>query len=173
MARRRLISPPVASNPPADLMFTPLKGKGFPLSGWLVQYHLLLVTLDPFTNESSWLLKTSAKVLQEFDQADCRVGFVLAGADADETRQFLGPYARDILAFPDPDRTITKALSFERLPSIVHIDLGGNVVNSCEDWDPAGWQDVTDELARSMSWTGPLLPYPGDPGPFLGTAAAG
>ena len=170
---RRLISPPVASNPPADLMFTPLTGKGFPLSGWLVQYHLLLVTLDPFTNESAWLLKTSAKILQTFDQADCRVGFVLAGADIDETRQFLGPYSREILAFPDPDRSITRAFGFERLPSIVVVDLGGNVVNSCEDWDPAGWQTVTDELARMMSWTGPVLPYNGDPGPYLGTPAAG
>lgn len=173
LPRSRLISPPVATNPPADLMLTPLTGKGFPLSGWLVQYHLLLVTLDPFTNESAWLLKTSAKILQTFEQADCRVGFVLAGADVDETKQFLGPYGREILAFPDPDRAITRAFGFVRLPAIVHVDLGANVVNSCEDWDPAGWQTVTDELARMMSWTGPVLPYTSDPGPYLGTPAAG
>jgi hypothetical protein len=169
----RLISPAVATNPPADLQLTPLTGKGFPLSGWLVQYQLLLVALDPFTNESAWLLRTSARVLETFEQADCRVGFVLAGADIDETRQFLGPLARRVLAFPDPQRTITKAFGFERIPAIVHVDSSGAVVNSCEDWDPAGWQTLTDELARMMSWTGPVLPFPGDPGPFIGTAATG
>lgn len=169
----RLISPAVATNPPADLQLTPLTGKGFPLSAWLVQYQLLLVTLDPFTNESSWLLRTSARVLETFEQADCRVGFVLAGADADETRQFLGPLAGRVLAFADPKRTITRAFGFERIPAIVHVDASGAVVNSCEDWDPEGWQLVTDELAVMMSWKGPVLPYPGDPGPFLGTAATG
>ena len=154
-------------------MLDPLTGKGFPLSAWLVQYQLLLVTLDPFTNESSWLLKTSAKVLAEFEQADCRVGFVVAGASAEESRHFLGPFAESILAFPDPDRTITKAFGFERVPAIVHIDASGAVVNACEDWDPEGWQTVTNELARQMRWSGPVLPYPSDPGPFLGTPASG
>ena len=163
----------MASNPSADLVLSPLTGKGFPLSAWLVQYQLLLVILDPFTTESSWVLPAAVRVLEQFEQADCRVAFVLAGADADETRQFLGPHARSVLAFPDTDRTITKSFGLDRVPAIVHIGSDGNVVNSCEDWDPDGWQVVTDELARMMSWTGPVLPYNGDPGPYLGTPAAG
>lgn len=170
---RRLRSCAVASNPPADLVLAPLTGKGFPLSAWLVQYQLLLVALDPFTNESSWLLPASSRVLECFEQADCRVGFVLTGADADETREFLGPHAKTILAFPDPSRFITKAFGFERVPAIVHIGSDGAIVNSCEDWDPHGWQKVTDALADMMAWKGPVLPDPRDPGPFLGTAVAG
>lgn len=175
---RLLVSTPVASNPPGDLVLTPLntKGltpKGVPLSGWLVQYQLLLVVLDPFTNESAWILKTAGRILENFDQADCRVGFVLAGADADETKQYLGPWVRRVLAFPDPNRTITKAFSFERVPAIVHIGSDGAIVNSCEDWNPDGWQVVTDELARMMRWTGPVLPAPNDPGAYRGTPANG
>ena len=56
----RVDCPPVASNPPADLFLQPLTGKGFPISGWLVQYQLLLIALDPFTNESAWAFPTAA-----------------------------------------------------------------------------------------------------------------
>jgi hypothetical protein len=163
----------VASNPPADLTLTPLTGKGYPLSAWLVQYQLLLVGLDPFTNESAWLLKTAARILETFDQADCRVGFVMAGADADESRQFLGPYAERILTFPDTDRSIVKAFGLEQLPAVIHVGSDGTVINSAEGWDPDRWQAVTDELARIMSWSGPVLPGPKDPSPFAGSPALG
>jgi hypothetical protein len=161
----------VASNPPSDLVFTPLTGKGFALSAWVVQYHLLLAVLDPYTNESTWVLKTAARVLETFDQADCRVGFVLAGASADDAREYLGPYADQFLVFPDPDRSIVKGFSFDRLPALVHVSNDGTIVNAVEDWDPDAWQAVTDELARIMHWTGPVLPGPKDPVAFRGTAA--
>ncbi len=163
----------MASNPPHDLVLTPLTGKGFALRAWLVQYHLLLVAIDPFTNEGAWALPVALRVLQTFEQSDCRVGIVLSGADADEARQFLGPHARTILAFPDRDRTITKALGFTRVPAVVHLDMDGKVVSSAEDWNPITWQEVTDELARQMRWTGPVLPDPRDPGSFIGTPALG
>jgi hypothetical protein len=162
----------VASNPPADLVLTPLTGKGFPVSAWLVQYQLLLVALDPFTNESAWALPTALRVLQNFEQADCRVGVILAGADVDESRQFLGPHAKDLLCFPDPTRTIVRAFGLERVPAIIHVASDGSVVNAAEDWNPDSWQVVTDSLATMMHWTGPVLPDPRDPGPFIGTKAA-
>ena len=162
----------MAANPPTDLILTPLTGKGFPLSANLVQTHLLLVALDPFTNEAAWLLKTSARVLHTFEQADCRVAFLMTGADADEAKQFLGPYAREILTFPDPKRAITKAFGLDRVPAIIHVGSDGLVVNAAEDWNPDSWQVVTDELARMMHWTGPVLPDPRDPGSFVGTPAA-
>lgn len=162
----------MASNPPADLFLEPLTGKGFPISGWLVQYQLLLIALDPFTNESSWALPTAMRIMHNFEQADCRVGVILAGADADESRQFLGPRVNDFLCFPDPNRTIVKAFGFERLPAVVHVDSNGSVVNAAEDWNPDTWQVVTDELARMMRWTGPVLPDPRDPGAFVGTKAS-
>ncbi len=163
----------MASNPSAELVLTPLTGKGFPLRAWLVNYHLLLVAVDPFTNEGSWILKTAVRVLENFEQADVRVGFVVAGANASQTREFLGPYAKSILAFPDPRREIVKAFAFDNLPAIVHVNIDGSVVNSAEGWFPLEWQAVTDTLARMMSWTGPVLPHGSDPGPFVGTPALG
>jgi hypothetical protein len=163
----------VASNPSSELLLTPLTGKGFPLRGWLVQYHLLLVAIDPFTNEGAWILPTAVRVLQTFEQADCRVGFVMVGADADESRQFLGPHARNILAFPDRDRAIVKSLGFATVPAIVHVDMDAKVVSAAEGWNPITWQDVTDTLAQQMRWTGPVLPDPKDPGSFPGTSALG
>ncbi len=162
----------MASNPPADLFLQPLTGKGFPISGWLVQYQLLLVALDPFTNESAWAFPTAIRVLQNFEQADCRVGVSLAGADADESRQFLGPNVTEFLCFPDPQRTIVRAFGLERVPAIIHVASDGSVVNAAEDWNPDAWQVVTDELARMMSWTGPVLPDSRDPGAFVGTKAS-
>ena len=163
----------VAANPSPDLVLTPLTAKGYPLSAWLVQYQLLLAVVDPFTNESAWILKTAARILETFDQADCRVGFVVAGAGPDEAREFLGPYAVRLLTFPDPDRRIVDAFAFERLPALVHIDNGGQVVNSVEDWDGDAWQVVTDALAKDMRWTGPVLPAAGDPSAFRGSPARG
>ena len=163
----------MAANPPADLVLTPLKGRGFPLSAWLVQYQLLLVALDPFTNEAAWILPTAARVLEHFDQANCRVVFVVAGADAGEAKQFLGPNAKKFLTFPDPDRSIVRSFGFERLPAIVHIASDASIVNSAEGWNPKTWQTVTDAVAEMLQWSSPVLPYPGDPGAFAGTLARG
>ena len=168
---RRLPFCAVAANPPSELILTPLTGKGFPVSAYLVQTHLLVVALDPFTNEAAWLLNTAVRVLETFEQADCRVAFLMTGADADESRQFLGPHAREILTFPDATRSITKAFGLERVPAIFHIGSDGKVVNAAEGWNPDTWQVVTDELARMMRWTGPVLPNAKDPGPFAGTPA--
>ena len=161
----------MASNPPADLVLAPLTGKGYPLSAWLVQYQLLLAVIDPFTDEGAWILPTAVRVLETFNQADCRVGIVLAGADTDETKQFLGPYVERLLAFPDPTRAIVRAFAFERLPALVHVGGDATVVNAAEGWHPGTWQAVTDELARIMAWSGPVLPSVKDPSPFAGTPA--
>jgi hypothetical protein len=163
----------VAANPSVDLQLSALTGKSYPLSAYLVQYQMLSVVLDPFTNESSWVLKTAARILETFDQADVRVSFILAGATADEARAYLGPYADRILTFPDPDRAIVKSFAFERLPAIVHVDNSAAIVNVAEGWDPDTWQAVTDVLADAMHWTGPVLPAPGDPASFAGTPALG
>ncbi len=152
-------------------MLTPLTGKGYRLSAYLVQYELLLAVVDPYTQQSAWLLKTAARVLETFDQADCRVAFVVAGANADESREFLGPFATRILTFPDVDRSIVKALALEQLPALVHITNDGSVVNAAQGWDASEWQTVTDVVASMNHWTGPVLPGVGDPGNFSGTPA--
>jgi len=46
-----------------DLMLSPLGAEARPLEDWLTTFHLATVALDPYTNESSWILPTATRVL--------------------------------------------------------------------------------------------------------------
>ncbi len=157
---------------PADLELAPLEGDARPLSEWVTNFHLALVVLDPYTNESAWLLETAGRILGSFAQADCRVAFVVT-AKAGDARRFLGPWAIEFLTFVDPDRELVKALEAETLPVFAHIRTDLTVVSRAEGWDPLEWRAATTDLALEMSWTPPGIPAPGDPGPFPGSPAAG
>ncbi|MBK9180608.1 MAG: hypothetical protein IPM45_13800 [Acidimicrobiales bacterium] len=159
-------------DPPADLALTPLHGRARTVQEWLTTFHLALVVLDPYTNESAWILPTASRILREFAQADCRTAWLVT-AEADDTRAFLGPLADELLAFCDPDRVAVRALGLDRLPAFLHLDMAGHVVGSAEGWDPPAWKAVADELADLMSWATLLVPAPRDPAPFAGTPAAG
>ena len=97
---------------PPDLELAPLAGEARPLSEWVTNFHLVLVVLDPYTNESAWLLETAGRILRSFAQADCRVGFAVTAKD-DDARRFLGPWATEFLTFADPDRDLVKAFEIE------------------------------------------------------------
>ncbi len=161
-----------ASEAPADLELTELGGEVRPLDDWVTTFHLALVVIDPYTDESAWLLETAGRILTTFRGADCRVGWLVT-ADADDARTFLGPWAEALLTLVDPDRRVVKSLGLERLPALVHIRQDRAVVGVAEGWDPRKWQEVTDNLSRLMSWSRPVLPAPGDPGPFTGSPAQG
>src|SRR5207248_10613057 len=103
-----LRSAAVATNPPPDLTLTPINGAGRSVAQLLTTFHLCFVALDPFTNESAWILPTAARILQVFEQADVRVAWLMAGATPEESREFLGPWATEILTFADPDATAVK-----------------------------------------------------------------
>jgi len=47
------------------------------------------------------------------------------------------------------------------------------VIAAAEGWDAYAWKGVTDVLSRQLSWNRPVIPAPGDPGPFPGTPATG
>lgn len=162
----------MAANPPLDLTLTPIAGEARSLQQWVTMFHLVIVALDPFTDESAWVLPTATRVLTNYEQADCRVGWLVTGT-AEECRLFLGPWSREILTFTDADRTVVKSFGLERLPALLHIGSDGSIINSTEGWDPYEWRAVTDELSRIMSWNRPVLPAPGDPASFPGTPAQG
>jgi hypothetical protein len=162
----------VATDPPADLILTPINGDARTIDEWLTTFQLALVVLDPFTNESAWLLETAGKVLTHFTGADCRVAFVITGT-ADDARQFLGPWAERILTFADPDRAFVKAVGLNEVPAFLQIRGDRKVVGAAEGWDPHEWRDVAHRLAHDMSWSAPLIPEAGDPSPYAGSAAAG
>jgi hypothetical protein len=149
---------------------TPINSKGRTVRQWLTNFHLLLIVLDPYTNESSWILPTAERVIQTFEQADCRVALLLA-ADANDCRRFLGPLANDTLTFADPDRTAIRGFALERLPAIVHLAMDGTIVNAAEGWRPREWHNVTHHLAQKMRWSEPVIPHVSDPGPFEGSPA--
>jgi hypothetical protein len=160
----------VAANPPPDLKLTPINGPGRTVAELLTTFHLCFVTLDPFTNESAWILPTAARILTVFEQADVRVAWLVAGTPR-ECRLFLGPWSREILTFTDPDREAIKAFGLKRLPAIVHLGMDGAIVNAAEGWHPSEWRQVTDTLADITGWKAPNYPMPRDPGPFEGTPA--
>lgn len=162
----------MASNPSPDLTLTPLQGSPRTVRELLTMFHLLVVAVDPYTHESSWVFKTAARVLESFEQADVRVAWVVT-APPEACRAFLGPYAESIMTFSDADRSVVKELGLSSLPAIVHIGIDGTVVNAAEGWDPVSWKAVCDHLAKVTSWTAPVIPVNGDPAPFAGSPALG
>lgn len=162
----------MATDPPADLTLTPINGDPQTIADWLTTFQLATVVLDPFTNESSWLLETAGRILLHFTESDCRVAFIVTGT-ADEARQFLGPWADRLLTFADPERAAVKALGLNELPAFLQFRGDRTIAASAEGWDPEEWRAVAASLAKSMSWSVPLIPSVGDPSPYAGSAATG
>jgi hypothetical protein len=160
----------VATDPPADLSLAPINGEAQTIASWVTTFQLAAVVLDPFTNESSWILDTAGRVLLHFREADCRVAFVITGT-ADDARQFLGPWADKVLTFADPERAVVRAMGLQELPAFVQVRGDLHLAASAEGWDPAEWRAVADSLAANMSWSTPLIPDVGDPSPYAGSAA--
>ncbi len=161
---------------PTDLVLTPLHkgslGTGRPVMEWLTTFHLASVVLDPYTNESSWILRTASRVLEEFRGCDVRINMVVT-AGADDTISFLGPLVDRFLVFCDPDRKVVKAMGLQTLPAFVLTRVDGVVGASAEGWDPDGWENVADAIATITKWSSIELPATGDPVAFRGTPALG
>ena len=161
---------------PSDLVLTPLvrggAGTGRPLMEWLTTFHLASVVLDPYTNESSWILRTATRVLEEFRDCDVRIN-LLVTAPPDEAAQFLGPLADRFLVFCDPERAVVRAMELNELPAFVLTRVDGVVDARAEGWDPEAWERVADAIAALTKWLSIELPLPGDPVPFRGSPALG
>ena len=162
----------MATKLPDALTLSPLGSDPRPLDEWLTTFHLASVVLDPYTNESSWVLRSAVRVLEEFRGSDARVNFVVTADEAD-TRRFLGPLADEFLVFCDPDRAVVKAMELERLPAFVFVQVDGQVGAKAEGWDPRAWRSVAEVIAATSNWNVPLIPAAGDPSPFAGSLANG
>ncbi|HUP71015.1 MAG TPA: hypothetical protein VM142_14560 [Acidimicrobiales bacterium] len=157
----------VAVDPSPDLLLSPVNGPARSVRQWLTTFHLVFVAVDPFARQSRWIVPTAARILSNFDQADCRVAWLVTGTP-DECRVLLGEWADKILTFSDPDLTAVKGFGLERLPALVHLGIDGTVVGASEGWEPLAWRQIMANLARTMAWLPPNIPGPGDPGPFAG-----
>lgn len=167
----------MASTPSPDLILEPLslEADGFParpLSEWLTTFHLASVVLDPYTNESSWILKTAARVLHAFSGAAVRTNLIVT-ANADDAKAFLGPLTKEFLVFTDPDRAAVKAFGLTTLPAFVFVRSDGTIPAATEGWNPTEWRAVAKTIADVTSWTAPTIPGLGDPTAFGGTPALG
>lgn len=162
----------MASNPPPDLALQALNGPPRTVQQLLTTFHLFFVALDPYTKQSEWLLPTAARILSTFDQADCRVAFVVTG-DESKTRRFLGRYTEEILTFVDPQREAVRAFGLQHLPAVVHLAMDGTIFDSAEGWNPLEWRRVVSGLSKILRWKAPVIPGARDPGPFEGTPAMG
>lgn len=160
----------MAVDPPADVKLAPLNGDPRTLGEWLTTFQLAVVILDPYTNESAWILPTAGRILEHFGGADCRVAFLLT-CDADDARRFLGPWTDRVLTFADPDRAVVKALGLNELPAFVHIRQDLKVLGAAEGWDPPEWRTVANGLAAANKWSAPPIPSTGDPTAYAGSAA--
>ncbi len=155
-----------------DLMLAPVGGEARPLEEWLTTFHLATVVLDPYTNESSWILPTATRILEGLRGSDARVNFLVT-ADADDARAFLGPLSEQFLVFTDPDRLAVKALGLSQLPAFVFVQVDGTVPAAAEGWSAAAWRAVAEAVAEATAWRTPDIPVVGDPGPFHGSPALG
>jgi hypothetical protein len=162
----------MALTAPGDLVLTPLNGDARPLREWLTTFHLASVVLDPYTNESSWILPTAARIMAAFQGAAVRVNFVVT-CGPDEAKQFLGPLAEEFLVYCDPDRVAVKALGVDRLPAFVFLRIDGTVAAVAQGWDATEWRSVAREIATTTQWSAPDLPVSGDPTSFAGSPALG
>ena len=161
-----------ASNVALDLTLTTIGGESRPLEEWVTTFHLASVVLDPYTNESSWILGTAARVLDAFRGADVRVNLVVT-CGADDARTYLGPLADQFMVFCDPDRSFVRGLGVASLPAFVFVRGDGEVTAAAEGWDPAAWKAVAKAIAEVTSWSAPVIPAATDPSPFHGTPAQG
>jgi hypothetical protein len=161
---------------PAELVLTPLvdgvAGTGRPIMEWLTTFHLASVVLDPYTNESSWILRAATRVLEQFRSSDARINLIVT-ANANDASAFLGPLAERFLVFCDPDRSFVKAAGLSELPAFVFIRVDGVVAAAAQGWNPPEWEAVADAIAEVCWWTSIPVPGPGDPGPFRGSSALG
>jgi len=160
----------VNNSPNLDTQLRPLKGETRPLEEWLTTFHLASVVLDPFTNESAWILPTAVRILRQFGGASVRTNFVVTGSPT-ETREFLGPHADEFLVFCDPARTFVRQLGLTELPAFVYVQIDGTVPVKAEGWNAKAWSRVANHIAAVVSWRKPSIPVPGDPGSFKGSPA--
>ena len=158
------------SSPSLDITLTPLVGEAKTLRQWLTTFHLGTVVLDPYTNESSWILETAVRIMRQFSGAAIRVNFLIT-CEAEDARAFLGPYAEEFIVFCDPTRAAVKALGLTELPAFVLIQSDGSIPAAAQGWTAGDWKEVAAKIASLTAWSKPSIPAAGDPGSFRGTPA--
>ena len=151
-----------------DLELTPLDGETRTLGDFMTTFPLVPVVLDPYTNESAWILDTAHRFLTHFKGADCRPCWIVT-CGADDARTYLGPYGEEFLSFADPDRRVAGGLGVREAPAVLLVRQDGEVVSKAEGWNSDEWRTVAEAVAELSHWSRPAMPAPGDPAAYSGT----
>ena len=151
-----------------DLELTPLEGETRTLGDFMTTFPLVPVVLDPYTNESAWILDTAHRVLTHFKGAGCRPCWIVT-CGVDDAKAYLGPYGEEFLSFADPSRSVAKAFGVEEAPALLLVRQDGEVTAKAEGWNSDEWRDVAEAIAALSHWSRPAMPAPGDTGAYSGT----
>jgi hypothetical protein len=119
-----------------DVELSPIGGSPLTLGEQTQLFHLVAVVIDPYTEQSAWLLRTAGRILSELKEADCRVAWIVTAVEQD-ARTFLGPWASEYLTFCDPERKVVEALGVEEIPALVVVGTNQELVGKADGWDPA------------------------------------
>ena len=157
----------VTISPDPNIALRRLGGSSRSLSEWVTTFHLLLVVIDPYTHESSWIVETAGRILRSFKGADCRGAWMVLGGE-ENSKEFLGPWATEILTFVDPDLSFVRGIQLDKTPALLHFDQSPQLVGSAEGWNPSDWKEIASNLADAMSWSKPIIPNSEDPSPYEG-----
>ncbi len=161
-----LALPTVAADLALEL--TPLDGESRTFGDYMTTFPLVPVVLDPYTNESAWILDTAHRVLTHFKGAGCRPCWIVT-CGVEDAKTYLGPYGEEFLAFADPARTAAKALGVDEAPALLLVRQDGETVAKAEGWNSDEWREVTEAIAELTHWSRPPMPVDGDPGTYSGT----
>jgi len=159
----------VYKSPNASSNLTSINGQSLPLRSWVTNFHLLLVVIDPFSHQSSWIINTASRILSNFTGADCRVGWLVIG-DAEQASSFLGPHSDEFITFIDPDGDFVKEVGLTQTPGIIHINQAPKLIAATQGWNPEEWKAIVSGLADHMQWSRPAIPEEGDPTPYAGSS---
>ncbi len=151
-----------------ELELTPLEGEPRTLGGYMTTFPLVPVVLDPYTNESAWILDTARRVLTHFKGAGCRPCWIVT-CPVDDAKTYLGPYADEFLSFADPDRRVATGLGVTEAPALLLVRQDGEVIAKAEGWNAVEWREVTEAIAELSHWSRPPMPADGDPATYSGT----
>ncbi len=153
-------------------MLYPLSGKSRTIGQLLTTFHLLFVALDPFTIESAWILQTAARILQTFEQADCRTAWLVT-ATADECRLFLGPLGQRDTDLRRPRPSGGEGVRPRTAARHCPLGMHGKVYDAAEGWHPLRVARRDRGPGQACQWLAPAIPGPRDPGAVRGLAGTG
>ena len=154
-----------AANPDPSTPLTSIKGLTRTLDDWMTIFHLCLFAL-PSWPEAATFVPLAERALKVFTESDARCAILVTGTP-EQARRILGPVADRYLVFCDPKREGVRGLKIERTPAFVHLRADTALVVKSEGWDPKGWQEVANSVAKATRWTKPLY-VASDPEAFAG-----